>query len=317
MQTTSFSSPNKVERYSVQRRTRQNTCFVMTPKVLLYGYISLSDGAKITYQVIDGFDWQDKATGDSKGYAYPAIDTLAAIRGVSPRTIERHISELEGAGLVRRIRRCNRPSILIIENVSVSEQAAYEADLAREYEQGNAVAVPTECGGTLRGKRENPAKEGGQGQVQAPELTDDKSVDSIAEREMTKVSLAYKEKRTTSEEKQQQQVVVERLKGLRVSQRKAEKLGRHYAVRYIEEKIRFLEWKLDGPGRGQPVADPAAWLVQAILHDYQAPTSVVPAKHKRQIRVIGFDEERNVAIVEEVEPSGCRTSSDPGSSWRV
>ncbi len=70
-----------------QRRNRLKKHFVTTSNVLLYGYVNLSDAAKITYQVIDGFDWESKETGDSKGYAFPAVETLATIRHTTVRTI--------------------------------------------------------------------------------------------------------------------------------------------------------------------------------------------------------------------------------------
>ena len=76
-----------------QRRNRLKRHFVTTSNVLLYGYPPLSDAAKITYQVIDGFDWESKATGDSKGYVFPAVETLATIRHTTVRTIQRHLKE--------------------------------------------------------------------------------------------------------------------------------------------------------------------------------------------------------------------------------
>ena len=77
----------------IRHRQRMKHHFVNTSKVLLYGYGSLSDAAKITYQVIDGFDWADKETGESKGYAFPAAETIAEIRCISVRTVQRHIAE--------------------------------------------------------------------------------------------------------------------------------------------------------------------------------------------------------------------------------
>ncbi|MDP9315698.1 MAG: helix-turn-helix domain-containing protein [Chloroflexota bacterium] len=289
----------------------------MTSKVLLCGYKSLSDGAKITYQVIDSYDWLDKATGDSKGYAYPAVETLATIRGLSARTIERHIAELEGAGLVQRLRRCNRPSLLIINDVSSSEHAAYEATLVRGGEASDAVTAPRVPNEAQRPSHGSAMAGDDDGRGPMTTRANDISVGSAGERQTTKVSRAYTETKRTPEEQQHQQVVVERLKGLRVSQRKAEELGKHFAARYIEEKIRFLEWKLAGPGRGQHVADPAAWLVQAIVRDYQPPQSAAPATPQRHIRVIGFDEERNVAIVEEVEQAGGSAASNPAPFWQT
>ena len=101
--------------------------FVPTSHVLLYCYSTVSDAAKITYQVIDIFDWESKETGDSKGYVFPATETFATIRKMSERTIQRHIRELEHAGLLTRQRRRYKPSILYIEDVSDKEVATYFA----------------------------------------------------------------------------------------------------------------------------------------------------------------------------------------------
>src|SRR6476659_6990577 len=109
-----------------QRRNRLKRHFVTTSNVLLYGYPQLSDAAKITYQVIDGFDWESKDTGDSKGYVFPAVETLATIRHTTVRTIQRHLKELEAAQLLTRQRRQNKPSLLVIEDVSPEAATAYE-----------------------------------------------------------------------------------------------------------------------------------------------------------------------------------------------
>ena len=111
-----------------KRRNRLKYHFINTSKVFLYGYQNISDGAKITYQIIDSFDWENKETGDSKGYAFPATETLAKIRHTSNRTIERHIKELEQAKLLTRLRRRNRPSILYIEDISQAEIDLYLAE---------------------------------------------------------------------------------------------------------------------------------------------------------------------------------------------
>ena len=67
-----------MEEYVVRRRNRLKKHFVNTSNVLLYGYGSLSDAAKITYQVIDSFDWADADDGTSKGYAYPSIRRIGS-----------------------------------------------------------------------------------------------------------------------------------------------------------------------------------------------------------------------------------------------
>src|SRR5881275_588155 len=90
------------------RRNRVKNEFVNTSKVLLYCYKQLSDAAKITFQIIDGFDWESKETGDSKGYVFPAVETLATIRHTTVRTIQRHLKELEVTQLLTRQRRQNK-----------------------------------------------------------------------------------------------------------------------------------------------------------------------------------------------------------------
>lgn len=120
-----------------QRRNRLKKHFVNTSNVLLYGYQSLSDGAKITYQVIDGFDWESKATGDSKGFVYPSIEKLAQIRAAGKRTVFRHIQELEKASLLTRVRRKYKPSVLYIEEVSETEAKRYLDSFVDKEKQGN------------------------------------------------------------------------------------------------------------------------------------------------------------------------------------
>jgi hypothetical protein len=108
-----------------RRRNRLKKHFVNVSNVLLYCYAFVSDAAKITFQVIDGFDWESKDTGESKGYVFPAIETIAKIRHTSVRTIQRHILELIKAQLLTRIRQRNKPSILYIEEVSDTEVQKY------------------------------------------------------------------------------------------------------------------------------------------------------------------------------------------------
>jgi hypothetical protein len=47
-----------MENVTFRRRNRLKKHFVITSNVLLFGYPHVSDGAKLTYQVIDSFDWQ-------------------------------------------------------------------------------------------------------------------------------------------------------------------------------------------------------------------------------------------------------------------
>lgn len=108
-----------------KRRDKLRKHFVNTSNVLLYEYKTLSGEAKITFQVIESFDWEDKETGDSKGYVFPAITTLASIRGTSERTIYRHIKNLESVHLLTRQRRSHKASFIFIEDVSHEEANKY------------------------------------------------------------------------------------------------------------------------------------------------------------------------------------------------
>ncbi len=68
--------------------------------VVLLGYQHLSDGAKLTYMVLESYDWPDE-NGLSKGKCWPTIESLATARGKSYDSIARHLKELETAGLIR------------------------------------------------------------------------------------------------------------------------------------------------------------------------------------------------------------------------
>ncbi len=119
-----------MDNVTFRRRNRLKKHFVITPNVLLFGYPNVSDSAKITYQVIDSFDWQD-GQGLRKGYAYPSVDTLAAIRSVADRTIQRHIDDLIAAGLLTKAERPGYTNVLYIEDVSDEEARRYEERFAR------------------------------------------------------------------------------------------------------------------------------------------------------------------------------------------
>lgn len=174
-----------MEEVIFKRRNRLKKHFVNTSNVLLYGYTTVSDAAKITYQVIDGFDWEDKETGDSKGYVFPATDTLAKIRSTTARTIRRHISELEQAGLLTRKRRSHKSSILIIEDVSDGEISSYTEKFLDE-KKGNTEggSVPPQAKSTPNSKEQK---------IEPQKESTDKNVRSQAT-QRTKMSAVYKKK---------------------------------------------------------------------------------------------------------------------------
>lgn len=179
-----------MEEVIFKRRNRLKNHFVTTSNVLLYGYHSVSDAAKITFQVIDGFDWESANTGDSKGYVFPATQTLAKIRHISIRTVQRHIKELVSAGLLSRKRQRNKPSILLIEDVSEAEKQEY---LATFVDPKKKSEPPTD--GFSSGS--SPAKD------EATPVRNDKN-DVSQPAQTTKMSFAYtqKEKEATLKEKE-------------------------------------------------------------------------------------------------------------------
>lgn len=109
-----------MDNVTFRRRNKLKKRFVITDKVLLYGYPGLSDGAKVTYLVLDGFDWEDQ-DGLRKGFAFPSKAYLAEIRELDERTVQRHIQELEAAGLVTREGRSGQTNIYWLEDASEEE----------------------------------------------------------------------------------------------------------------------------------------------------------------------------------------------------
>ncbi len=77
-------------------------------------------------------------------------------------------------------------------------------------------------------------------------------------------------------------VVVNTLKKFKVGEEKAGELAARHSAEYIEEKIEFLQWRLETKTRGRPVSDPAAWLIRAIEKDYQPPDSFKPKAQRQE-----------------------------------
>lgn len=281
------------ENYIFQRRNPIRNHFVNTPKVLLHGYKHLSDNAKITYQVIDGYDWEDKDTGDSKGYAFPATDTLAQIRGVSKRTIERHLAELEQVGLITRQQRRNLPSILYIEDVSEEEIGAYLRQVQqRKSEPIQAAKASKLAKPKAKHQKIIPTTAG------TTKVSNDKNDVSGEAQETTKMTFAYYDEIRRREE--QQQAVVAFLREWKVGQGKAEQLAATHRVDYIEQKIALLRWKLENPSQDKPIKDSAAWLIQAVESDYQPPEEFIKQKNNKS-KALEFDEERGVYVINGIE----------------
>jgi DNA-binding transcriptional ArsR family regulator len=94
------SHPSSNSPVRADRRDRFTAHSTAIPNAVLRGYPELSDGAKLTYLVLESYDWPDK-DGFSKGKCWPSIETIAAARGKSYDTVSRHLKELEAAGLIR------------------------------------------------------------------------------------------------------------------------------------------------------------------------------------------------------------------------
>ena len=113
-----------MEDLHIKHRSVLRHHYTRTSNVLLFGYRGLSDSAKITYQVVDSFDWAAPG-GVRKGFAHPSLMRLAAIRGTSARTVRRHLHELEVVGLLSRKERPGNTSLIIIEDPSAAEAERY------------------------------------------------------------------------------------------------------------------------------------------------------------------------------------------------
>ena len=90
----------------------QEPPYVIVPVALLVGPTVLSDGAIVTYQVIASHDWREKRLGKRKGFVFPSLSRLAALRRTTARTIQRHIDELKAAGLIVVLARPGKPSLI-------------------------------------------------------------------------------------------------------------------------------------------------------------------------------------------------------------
>jgi hypothetical protein len=130
-----------MEGFTVRRRNRLRHHYTITSNVLLFGYKHLSDSAKVTYQVVDSFDWSD-AAGLRKGFAHPSLGRLATIREVDKRSIRRHLAELEQARLISRHERPGKPSLLIIEDPSTEETDRYLQTFGGVGEDKNVRPTP-------------------------------------------------------------------------------------------------------------------------------------------------------------------------------
>jgi hypothetical protein len=128
MPTPSNATPGRADEYVVRHRNPLARDYVIVSRAVLVGYPRLSDAAKLTYWVVYSHDWYESDRGARKGFAYPSVARLAVLRHTTERTIQRHLSELIGAGLLTRVVRPGKPSLLYIEEPGGEEVERYCRD---------------------------------------------------------------------------------------------------------------------------------------------------------------------------------------------
>jgi hypothetical protein len=142
----------------VRHRNRMRHHYTTTSNVLLFGYKQLSDAAKITYQVVDSFDWEGER-GLRKGYAYPAIQRIARARGLSVRAVQRHLAELETVGLLEREFRYHQTTLLFINDPSEAETKAYLASLTEQSDKNVTLLVTRQSDKNVTQRNTNSPEE--------------------------------------------------------------------------------------------------------------------------------------------------------------
>jgi len=82
------------------------------------------------------------------------VATIGKIRGVSQRTIQRHLKELVSAHLLTRQERPGETTILIIEDVSEEETQSYLRQYLEEGDK-NVTPPPTTLSPKIKERKEN------------------------------------------------------------------------------------------------------------------------------------------------------------------
>lgn len=153
------------------RRARLTEHSTAIPNAVLLGYNRLSDGARLTYMVLESYDWPDK-DGFSKGRCWPSIETIAAARGKSYDTVARHLKELEAAGLIRveSGRERGTPNCYWLLGPSAQEDAAYKDRFTgRPAERANDRFKETAPEGFSEGPGEFSPDEAAEREAPAPQ----------------------------------------------------------------------------------------------------------------------------------------------------
>lgn len=92
---------------------------------------NLSDGAYRTLGILHYF-WQQKTS------AYPSVETLADLRGVTVTTISRHLAELTDRKIISRERRVGTSSITYLEDLPQEYHDAATSILQKRRDNKNA-----------------------------------------------------------------------------------------------------------------------------------------------------------------------------------
>jgi hypothetical protein len=199
----------------------------------------ISDGAKLTYLEILDFDFAHKYTGECKGYVFPSNETLSENRGVSERTIRQHIEELIVAGVLSRVRRKNKSSLLYISSVI----------------QSNVEQYTSESRTAKKSRSQSPLSSTKPSEKTQPETRNQ-------ERQKSAVSYIDENTRILETTTNENDVVAQKLERLKLSPEKARSLAEGYPQEHIEKQIAELERRIREGQR--PIRNPAGWLITAI-----------------------------------------------------
>jgi DNA-binding MarR family transcriptional regulator len=233
----------------------------------------LSDGAKLTYQELVAYDFQDRERGICKGYVWPSIATLAEVRGKNERTIRGHLQELVEAGLITRERRRNTTSLLHFQNVT---SVTTEAQKVMREEEHDHQESPSSTTAKIR-RSQTGSRQAGHSVTMRPQR-------AFPERQ--KSAIAYIDETTESMKLQQTgDVVVKTLERLQIAPQKARQLVATYPPGQIKQKIALLRQRLARTSYGGGITNPAGWLVKAIEHDYRVESTALDATRPLTKRV--------------------------------
>jgi len=234
-------------------RPRLERHYVQVPQILLREFADLSDGAKLTYQVLLSFDYVETHSDEHKGIVYPSIETLMALRRKSRSTIYSHLAELEEHGLVE---------VLLGEGFRL-----YNPQEGVEDERHTQnPPQPTNTARSNHSAQERPSN-GGRDATEAHEkeavaatLTFQKSGRLIMEEEENQETKHYQYSKT-----EESTLVVDKLLKLGFEKHLAGQFVRRYGAERIDEQITNLCRALQ---RGVAIQSFARWLYRAIERDY-------------------------------------------------